>query len=179
VPWWIAGGWALDLYAGKQSRAHRDLDVGVLRRDVLAVLAALPSWEFFAAKNGVLARLTSDQEPRTDVYSLWCRPADATEWTLELMLDESDAGRWVYRRESRIQRPLEVTVRRDPQGIPYLAPEVQLLYKSARARPQDEADFAHVAPQLDLAACEWLRDALAISEPGHRWLSALDARRSS
>ena len=75
--------------------------------------------------------------------------------------------------------PLEETVRRDRQGIPYLAPEVQLLYKSRRARPHDEADFARVAPTLDLAAREWLRDALAISEPGHRWLSALDTRLSA
>jgi hypothetical protein len=43
VPWWIAGGWALDLFLSVQIRAHEDLDIGVLRRDVLKVLAALPS----------------------------------------------------------------------------------------------------------------------------------------
>ena len=25
VPWWIAGGWALDLFVGTQTRAHKDL----------------------------------------------------------------------------------------------------------------------------------------------------------
>jgi hypothetical protein len=169
----------LDLFAGNQSRPHQDLDIGILRRDVLKALAALPSWECFEAKHGVLTRLASGTAPRADVNSLWCRPAEASEWTLELMLDESDEGRWVYRRQPGIQRPLEMTVRRDPQGIPYLAPEVQLLYKSRRARPKDHADFEHIAPKLDLAACEWLRDALAISEPGHRWLSPLDARLSA
>ncbi len=38
VPWWIAGGWALDLFAGDQSRPHKDLDVGILRNDALHVL---------------------------------------------------------------------------------------------------------------------------------------------
>ncbi len=31
VPWWIAGGWAIDLHLGRRSRAHADVDVLVLR----------------------------------------------------------------------------------------------------------------------------------------------------
>ena len=27
VPWWIAGGWAIDLYLGRQTRPHEDIDV--------------------------------------------------------------------------------------------------------------------------------------------------------
>ena len=33
VPWWIAGGWALDLFLGEQTRDHEDIDVQILRRD--------------------------------------------------------------------------------------------------------------------------------------------------
>jgi Aminoglycoside-2''-adenylyltransferase len=33
VPWWIAGGWAIDLFLGRQTREHEDLDVLILRRD--------------------------------------------------------------------------------------------------------------------------------------------------
>lgn len=176
VPWWIAGGWALDLFAGQQSRPHKDLDIGILRCDVVVVLAALASWDFFEAKDGVLTRLAVGQEPRADVNSLWCRTAGASEWTFELMLDDSEDGRWVYRRQRLVQRSLNMTVRHSGEGIPYLAPEVQLLYKSRRARPRDQADFEHVAPKLQLDACEWLRQALALSEPGHRWISTLDTR---
>src|SRR5262245_32061357 len=99
VPWWVAGGWALDLFAGHQSRLHGDLDIGILRRDVLQVLTALRSWECFEAKGGVLTRLQEGVVPRADVNSLWCRPAGTTPWTLELMLDESEGDRWVYRRQ--------------------------------------------------------------------------------
>ena len=35
VPWWIAGGWSLDLFLGYELRPHEDLDVAVLRRDHL------------------------------------------------------------------------------------------------------------------------------------------------
>jgi hypothetical protein len=39
-PWWIAGGWALDLYLGVET-AHRDLDVMALERDADAARATL------------------------------------------------------------------------------------------------------------------------------------------
>jgi hypothetical protein len=37
APWWIAGGWAIDLFLGKQTREHEDVDVLFLRRDQDAV----------------------------------------------------------------------------------------------------------------------------------------------
>src|SRR6185437_5074343 len=42
APWWIVGGWAIDLFLGHRSRAHKDLDVGILRPATLKMLAALP-----------------------------------------------------------------------------------------------------------------------------------------
>lgn len=91
APWWIAGGWSLDLFRGAPTRPHADLDVGVLRRDVLTVLQALATWVVFEAKDGRLVRLPSGQPPRQDVHSLWCRPSDRHAWALELLLDEGDA----------------------------------------------------------------------------------------
>jgi hypothetical protein len=75
VRWWIAGGWALDLFIGAQTRPHADLDIGILRRDVGEVLRHLSSWEFFEAQEGVLTRLRAAQDLRPDVHSLWSRPA--------------------------------------------------------------------------------------------------------
>jgi hypothetical protein len=176
VPWWIAGGWALDLYVGVQSRPHRDLDIGILRRDVLQVLAALHSWEFFEAKDRELTRLREGDLPRADVNSLWGRPAHTTQWTLELMLDESVGDRWLFRRQPLIQQSLSIAVRHNSEGIPYLAPEIQLLYKARSVRAQDQADFDHLAPRLSPEARAWLRDALSLEYPGHNWLPALVLR---
>jgi hypothetical protein len=67
---------ALDLYAGSQSRPHGNLDIGLLRRDVREVRAALPSWEVFEI-NAMGASL----------------------WMMQLLLDESADDFWVFRRQ--------------------------------------------------------------------------------
>jgi hypothetical protein len=50
APWWIAGGWAIDVFRGQTSRPHTDLDVGILRVDAPTVLQALSTWQIFEAK---------------------------------------------------------------------------------------------------------------------------------
>jgi hypothetical protein len=46
--WWIAGGYAIELAAGKAIREHGDIDILLLRRDQLAVRprssVARPHW---------------------------------------------------------------------------------------------------------------------------------------
>lgn len=174
LPWWIAGGWALDLFMGQQGRPHKDLDVGILRRDAPAVLAALDDWEFFAASGGELhGPLTG--APREDVNSLWGRRIHSGEWALELMLDDAEGEEWVYRRDRRLRRPLPTVIRYDSERTPYLAPEIQLLYKSGHSRPEDELDFERVSALLDEASRQWLYNALSQLDGQHRWLPALRA----
>jgi hypothetical protein len=173
APWWVAGGWALDLYAGAQSRPHGDLDVGVLRRDAREVLAALASWEIFEVRAGALTRLDTGDEPRAEVNSLWCRPIGASAWVMQLLLDESADGFWVFRRQPDIRLPLRMAVRRNSAGLPYLSPEIQLLYKAKDPRARDQTDFDHIAPRLDPAARAWLKSALARLNPGHAWIHGL------
>ena len=47
--WWIAGGWALDLHLGRQTRPHHDIDVLVLREDLPGVRERLRGWDLHAA----------------------------------------------------------------------------------------------------------------------------------
>jgi hypothetical protein len=173
APWWIAGGWALDLFLGRSSRAHADLDVGVLRRDVSTLLRSFAGWEVFEAKKGLLTRLAGGYAPSLDVHSLWCRPTAADPWTIELMLDEADGDTWIYRRVRRIRRPMCTIVRQSPERLPYLAPEIQLLYKSKAPRERDDVDFAQIAPLLGADARRWLREALELVKPHHQWIPVL------
>jgi hypothetical protein len=172
APWWVAGGWALDLFLGVTARVHQDLDIGIFRKDVGSVVAAMPGWEFFEARAGVLSLLPVGATPRAEVNSLWCKRATETQWELELMLDESDGDSWVFRRNSRIRRPFSNAIRRNAQGIAFLAPEIQLLYKARATRPQDQVDFDRVVPHLAPEARTWLRQALDLT-PGHVWNSML------
>jgi len=169
--WWIAGGWALDLFLGRQTREHADLDVVVLRDDQEALRAHFRDWELHVAHDGVLepwdgARL---ELPR---HGLWARRAADAPWELDLLLMETREGEWVYRRDPAIALPLERAglVR---GGIPFLAPELPLLYKSKAPRAHDEDDFAAVLPLLDDVRREWLRGAIASQDPGHPWLPRL------
>jgi hypothetical protein len=171
--WWIAGGWALDLFVGSWTRPHEDLDIGILRRDVPRLVDSMPGWELFEAKDGRLQRLDR-RTPESDVHSLWCRPIGQREWTLELLLDESEGNSWVFRRERSIRRALDSAIAHTTDRIPYLVPEIQLLYKARRTRPKDDADFHRVAPCLDSSARAWLRDALARLDARHDWLHALE-----
>lgn len=171
--WWVAGGWALDLFVGGQSRPHKDLDIGILRRDARRVLDSMAGWEFFEAKQGRLYCL-EQQEPRLGVHSLWSRPIGQSQWVLELMLDESEGDSWVFRRERKIRCALDLAISHNSERIPYLAPELQLLYKANRVRAADDADFQRVAPHLDDRARAWLHDALKEIDPDHPWLGSGD-----
>jgi hypothetical protein len=172
TPWWVAGGWAVDLFIGQQGRPHKDLDIGILRRDLRQVLGAMSGWEFFEAKDGELfGPLRSDA--REEVNSLWGRRVHTTKWVLELMLDDSDDGQWVFRRDRRIRRALDAAIRYDSERTPYLAPEIQLLYKATRIRPEDHLDFARANGYLDDSSRQWLCGALNQLDPHHPWLPAL------
>jgi hypothetical protein len=175
APWWIAGGWAIDLFVGAQTRSHKDLDVGVWRADAPRIIAALPGWEFFEAKDGSLSRLALGTAPRAEVNSLWGRRVGELHWELELMLDDSDGREWIFRREPSIRRPLAAALRATADGTRYLAPEIQLLYKARDLRPEDRSDFEHAAPRLESVAVEWLRDRLSRLYPQHPWLPVLAA----
>ena len=177
VSWWVAGGWALDLFLGWQFREHGDFDVGVLRHDAPQLLAALANWEIFEAQGGALSQLCYSVAPRQDVNSLWCRPAGSMLWSVEVLLDAGDTDFWVFRRQPQIRRPWNEVIRRAPQGLPYLAPEIQLLYKARAPRPRDQDDFAHIGPRLDAPARKWLRESLQMTQPGHDWLATLDGAK--
>jgi hypothetical protein len=156
VPWWIAGGHALDLFAGRCWRSHADIDVLLLRRDQLAAQEALRGWEWWAADPpGELRPWQPGERLPESVHDIWCRPAVDQPWRIQVMLDESDGEDWVSRRDLRIRRPLG-TIGHTAAGIPFLAPEIQLFYKAKDPRPKDKADVAVILPLLDERQRAWL-----------------------
>src|SRR5215212_7210429 len=44
-PWWFAGGWAIDLFLGRVTREHDDIEIGVFRRDQDRLREHLATWE--------------------------------------------------------------------------------------------------------------------------------------
>ena len=181
--WWIAGGWALDLHLGRQTRPHHDIDVLVLRAELPAVRERLRGWDLHAADPPGAGRLRPWPEPEqlpAALHDIWCRPTSTSPWVLQLMVDDTDGADWIYRRDSRIRRPVaELHGPASTSGRPVLAPEVQLLCKSRTPRPKDVEDFRQVAGALDEGRRTWLRETLTTVAPEHDWLAALQPRKGA
>ena len=167
--WWISGGRALELHLGRSWRDHDDTDVGVSRRDLGALYKLLEHWHVHVAADG---RLTPWRgEPlvaEAHQNNLWCRIVAGGPWVLDITIGEGDDHRWIYRRDQSIQLPWDEAVLRTGDGVPYLAPHLQLLFKSKGRRPKDEVDAAEVIPQLSVREREQLRRYLDADHPWRR-----------
>ena len=173
IRWWVAGGWAIDLFVGAPTRDHDDLDVAVLRPDQLAVQSHLDGWDLRVAHHGRLTPWAPGRPLAPDEHGIWARPDPASPWRLELLIDEVVGGRWAYRRNPAVRLPLERLGRRTATGVPYLRPEVVLLYKSRQPREPDECDARVAVPRLSAPERAWLAAAIAAETPDHHWLALL------
>lgn len=173
VPWWVAGGWAIDLFIGRQTRAHDDIEIAVYRDDLDALRAQLRGWEIFVAESGTLTPLPTDGPLPVSSHELWSRERGHDAWELEILVEERTGDRWTYRRDDRIGLHWMDIGRVTPEGIRYIRPEIQLLYKSKQARARDESDLITVLPHLDAAQRGFLAGALSLASPTHRWLARL------
>ena len=165
--WWISGGRALDLHLGHGWRSHDDTDVGVARRDLDAVHSFLSDWELHIAAAGRLAPWRGEVlEGAKEQNNLWCRLTPDGPWVLDITIGDGTDENWVYRRDPSLQIPWDLAVMISPDGVPYLAPELQLLFKSKNVRPKDEIDAEHVIPRLDARQRARLRQLL---NSDHAW----------
>ena len=92
---------------------------------------------------------------------------------MDIFREPGDARTWIYRRTGELSAPRAWANGRSPSGIPYVAPQVVLLFKAKAARDKDEADFSRVAPRLPSEARIWLADSLQVIHPGHSWIDQL------
>jgi len=171
-PWWIAGGWGIDLYLQRQTRQHGDIDVLILRRDQRRLRELLGEWDLHAADPpgaGTLRPWAGD-ELQLPVHEIWGRVAPDQPWRLEIMLEEAHGGDWVFRRDPQVRRPIGTLGTVNPEGVPYIAPEVLLLFKAEIAQTKVDQDFNAVFPELTATAKKWLQEALDTTHPGHPWI---------
>ena len=179
VPWWIAGGWAIDLFLGRQTREHEDIDVLILRRDHQAVRPLFRTWDVQAALPPPRDEVWPfrpwhlDEGLDETIHDIWCRPDATQPWTIQLMIADTREEQWLFRRMPTISRSIATVGDTSSGGIPYLVPVIQLLYKAKGHRPKDEADFRQALPVLSWERRTWLRDALLQVHPQHPWLDHL------
>lgn len=172
VPWYVAAGWAVDLFLGRQTREHGDLEIGVPAPGFGVVRAALAGYRFEVVGSGRAWPL--DSPAFRVMHQTWVSEPLTGVYRLDIFREPQRDGAWVCRRDETITLPYERVIRRTADGIPYLAPEIGLLFKAKRAaEPKNRADFAAAAPLLGDDAIGWLRWALQRVHPGHAWIAAL------
>jgi hypothetical protein len=171
--WWaVAGGWAIDLWLGHQTRDHHDIEVVARRDDQTAAWDSLHNdWEL------------SCIDPPNDGWRPWRRcehleppsfqaKAHGPPLEFDIFLESTSNDTWIFRRDGRVQRSIhEVTI--VSSGVPIVDPAVQLLYMAKSEDPKNQHDFEVARPALEPGSSEWLRSALAVAHPGHRWLAQL------
>src|SRR5215469_7968884 len=136
-PWWVAGGTAVDLFLGRVTRPHDDLDVEVLRTDQIRLQRLLRTWDMHIAQGGRLRPWRSDDYLPDGDGSIWCRRNSESPWALQVLFGESDGDNWIFRRNPQVRMPLTMLGRRTLGGVPYLTPAVQMLFKARDTRPKD------------------------------------------
>lgn len=171
--WWIAGGWALEAFTGVR-RAHGDIDPGILRDELPLLLAHLDGrLDVWAAFSGALKPIGLDTTVLPDgCGQVWTRADGASPWEYDIVLGPGSAHEWRYRRDPQVRMPM-IDALWERDGIRYLQPEIQLLYKAKGRRQKDEADFDATLPFLDPARRAWLARALEDTLPGHPWSARL------
>jgi aminoglycoside-2''-adenylyltransferase len=177
VPWYVAAGWAIDLFLGEERRKHDDLEVAVPNSRFDELAGVLAPYEVCVITGQPEATPLADARDRLmDTHQTWIREPATGKWRVDFFREPSDGDTWICRREPAIRLPYELVIERTDDGIPYGRPEIILLFKAKHsAQEKNRADFAAVLPRLDTGRREWLRDALERVHPGHEWLTHLGA----
>ena len=175
TPWYVAGGWAIDLFLGGQRREHEDLDIAVPYGRFHELVPVLAGYDLFLIggqprRAWPLAQAGDASEPEHSVRA--SDPASGF-WRFGIFRERYDGNTWICRRDARIRLPYDRVVASTSDGLPYARPEIALLFKGKAPRPKDDDDFAAAVPHLTPAARRWLATALALVYPGHRWLADL------
>jgi uncharacterized protein CbrC (UPF0167 family) len=177
TPWCVAGGWALDLFRGRQTRAHGDIEIAIPAASFPEVRRRFPGHVFDGVGSG---RIWQDATPDVlaAVHQTWLRDPATGNYLLDVFREPHEGDTWICRRDERIRFPYRDIIHTTPDGIPYLAPELVRLFKAKHARQKDEADFDATVPHPTPAQRETLAELLARVHPGHLWLPTLRSRRA-
>ncbi|WP_063126202.1 hypothetical protein [Nocardia fusca] len=173
--WYVAAGWALDLFVGGLGRAHSDLEIGVSSERFGEILNAFPGFEWDVVGDGCVWPFPEEADSQ---HQTWLREPTTGLYRLDVFREPYLGDRWVCRRDASITLPYDELILRTAEGIPYVIPEVVLLFKAKARRAKDESDFLRALPAMDRSRRSRLFGWLSRVHPGHPWLATLSAHGS-
>jgi hypothetical protein len=132
--WFVAGGWAIDLFLGKETRAHQDIEVAILRKDQTALHDYLDGWILQKIVDGEPIVWHQNERLNLPTHEIHCFNETAQPSRIEILLNESNETEWIYRRNQKIRRSLSKIQLESKARVKFLCPEIVLLYKSKNPR---------------------------------------------
>jgi hypothetical protein len=172
TPWCVAAGWALDLFRGTQTRKHGDTEIAIPAGAFPEIRGCFPGYAFDAVSSGRIWEEAS-AHVLAATHQTWLRDRATGNYLLDVFREPHDGETWICRRDDTIRLPYSEIIHHTLDGIPYLAPELVLLFKAKHARPKDQADFEATIPHMTPAQRQALVELLARVHPGHHWLANL------
>src|SRR3954447_16375358 len=143
VPWYVAAGWAIDLFLGGQRREHEDLEIAVPNTRFDEIADVLEAFEIYVITGPHEATpLPSAHDRLADTHQTWIREPATGLWRFDVFREPSDGDAWICRREPSIRLPYERVIEWTDDRIPYGRPEIVLLFKARHVHQEkNERDF--------------------------------------
>lgn len=172
TPWCVAAGWALDLFRGKQTREHGDIEIAIPAASFLDIRGHFLGYIFDAVGSGrIWENATPDELAAT--HQTWLRDPATNGYLLDVFREPHQGDTWICRHDETIRLPYSNIIHYTEDAVPYLAPELVLLFKAKHARRKDQADFDETVPHMTPDQRATLAELLTHAHPGHRWLAHL------
>jgi hypothetical protein len=166
--WWLSGGVALEHWRGSPIRERRNIDVSTTSSDLVSLLAGLPAGLSAWIPSGDDVAPWEGEMPADDVQPVRVYDSTLDAWVLRVNVEDGSERAWMYRRDPRLQLPWDAAIL-DVDGIPTGAPQVQLVWKALRPRPEDDVDKDAVLPSLPDDARAWWERAILTVHPHSSW----------
>jgi hypothetical protein len=132
--WCLCGGHSVDLLAGRKTRDHGDIDIGVFRSDLSDCLNHIRPEQVFLCNP---LRAWDGKPVPPEVHDIWIADKDGDCWILQIMIFEDDGPEVVYRRDPRIRwSKCSHTIRIGDVRI--LNPAITQLFKCNQPEMQDK-----------------------------------------
>ena len=172
TPWCVAAGWALDLFRGTQTREHGDVEIAIAAANFPEIRDRFPGYAFDAVGSG---RIWEEASPDVlaATHQTWLRDRSTGNYLLDVFREPHDGETWICRHDRRVRFSYSEIIYYTEAGIPFLAPELVLLFKAKHARPKDQADFDETVPYMNSGQRATLAGLLARVYPGHLWIANL------
>lgn len=203
----VCGGFAIELFLDKSIRKHGDIDISAFWHDRDKIILYMRSLDFDIYEpcgNRICHHITDVSNQVKAKRNLFCIKPDSNfavffpqdekdmcriEFDgngqtksdfVEIIFNDTNGGNFLYARNNEISLPLDKAIM-NRNGIPYLAPELVLLYKSTDIEREGyQADYDAAMQKMNTGQKNWLKKALQKMYPsGHEWLKEIGLKRGT